>query len=88
MKVARRHFAIDDTVAACKRYRRSYSNAKPAFTAKRPLVRRANTVRSIQSWRQPTRGYRLQLSADDGSGKLKGIAPLAPASAPSRAQTE
>ena len=25
MKVARRHFAIDDTVAACKRYRRSYS---------------------------------------------------------------
>jgi hypothetical protein len=28
-------------------------------------------VRSIRSWRQPTRGYRLQLSANDGSGAEK-----------------
>jgi hypothetical protein len=43
-----------------------------------PLIPR---VRSIRSWRQPTRGYRLRLSA-------KGAPSLAPAFAPSRAQTE
>jgi hypothetical protein len=54
----------------------------------RPSLRRTNTARSIRSWRQPTRGYRLRLSVNDGSGELKGVAPLAPASAPSRARTE
>jgi hypothetical protein len=36
----------------------------------RPSLRRTNSVRSIRSRRQPTRGYRLRVSANDGSGEL------------------
>src|SRR5204863_4771099 len=51
-------------------------------------LRRTNAVRSIRSWWQPTRGYHLRLTVNDASGEPKGVAALAPACAPSRAQTK
>lgn len=63
----------------------STSHCWRTSAAPRTSLRHINTVRSIRSWRQPTRGYRLRLSVNDGSGEQKAVAPLALASAPSSA---
>jgi hypothetical protein len=55
---------------------------RATFSKSFVATRAASTVRSIRSWRQPTRGYRLQLSANDGSGAEKDAPALAPAFAP------